>query len=211
MTLRGLIIGIAVWLPATVFAGTSWSESQPPKRVKPATGWYDTGSGYSYDYSYPYGTSTYSPGTDYYGFSPDTFTSYSPDDYNAEIKKSAELLKSEAERQASGPFIDELQTKSSLEVFRLKLAPDVCQQIACRALSPDTARKYIEQFEVLRVAQDRQNTTQRSAAAAERSAAAAESNTHIAEAALGFSFLSLLISFLAYWRMSRSTKSAMPA
>ena len=114
-----------------------------------------------------------------------------------------ESLKSEAERQASGPFIDELQTKSSLEIFRLKLAPDVCQQIACRALPPDTARRYVVAYADMRIA-DAHQTALRNAAAAERS-------TLIAAAAAGVSQLSLLISFLTFWRAVRSTKSAIPA
>jgi hypothetical protein len=193
MTLRRLVIGSIVWIPATPFVSASWSQGQP-NRTKSAKG------GYSYDYSYGFSD-----------FSPDTFTSFYPDEYNAEIKKSLTLLRSEAERQASGQFITELQKKSSLEIFRLKHATDLCQQIACLALSPDKAREYIAEFQTIRDADDRQNISQRSVAAAERSAAAAESNTHIAEAALGFSFLSLLISALTFWRTSSTTKSAIAA
>jgi hypothetical protein len=184
MTLRGIIIGIAVCFSATIFVSSGWSQSHPSRKRT---------TSYSYD--------------TYTSFFPDTYGTYDysqPIDYSQEIKKSVESLKSEAERQASGPFIDELQTKSSLEIFRLKLAPDVCQQIACRAFSPDTARRYVVAYADMRVADDAHQTALRNAAAAERSML-------IAAATASVSLLSLVISALSYRRAGRSTKSAVSA
>lgn len=176
MTLRRLIIGIAVWLPTTVFASASWSQSQP-NRVR------SSHDSYSYltplDFSYP-------------------------TDYNEEIRKSLERLKSETERSAIGHILADLDKKSNREILGLKLAPDVCQEIACRAVSPDTARRYVEAYSGMRVADDAYQTALRNAAATERS-------TLIAAAAASVSLLSLLISVLSYRRTMRSTKSAMPA
>jgi hypothetical protein len=174
--LRELIMGIAVWLPAMVFASVSWSQSQP-NRVKPTTGWYDTGYGYS---------------------------DYSPIDYSEEIKKSLARLNSEAERLAIDHILADLATKSSSEIFGLKLATDVCQEIACRGVSPDTAHRYVDAFADKRVSDDAHQTALRNAAAAER-------NTFIAAAAAGVSLLSLLVSGLSYRRTGRNTKSAIPA
>jgi hypothetical protein len=80
----------------------------------------------------------------------------------------------------------------------------MCQEIACRGVSTDTARRYVEAYSGMRVADDAYQTALRNAAAAERS-------TLIAAAAASVSLLSLLISGLGYWRTLRRTKSAIPA
>jgi hypothetical protein len=144
MTLRGLIIGIGVWLPATLFAAASWSQGPPPKRVAP-----------SYDASYDntWGASDYSQ----------------PIDYSQEIRKSLERLKP-PERLVIDSILAELGKKSPGEIFSLKLeTDDVCQEIDCRGASPTTVRHYVEAYAEQRAANDAHQTALRSAAAAERS------------------------------------------
>jgi hypothetical protein len=161
MTLRGIIIGIAVCLPAMVFALTpeDWQKLKADNPI---------------------------------------------DFYTQEIMKSLERLKSETERLAITQIIAELDKKSYRDILGLKLAPDVCQEIACRDVSPDTVRRYVVAYADMRIADDAHQTALRNAAAAERSAL-------IAVAAASVSLLSLLISVLSYRRTSRSTKSAIPA
>jgi hypothetical protein len=189
MTLRGIIIGVAVCLPATVFASASWSQSQPNRATHSYVPPYDA------TYMPPY-DATYVPSYDA--------------SYDTEIRKSLERL-NPSERSVIVSILAELGKKSPGDILRLKLETDVCQEIDCRGVSPTTARHYVEAYAEKRIADDTHQTALRSAAAAERNAAAAESNKHIAEAALGFSFLSLLISFLTFWRKSFSTKNAISA
>jgi hypothetical protein len=111
MTLRRLIM-IAVCLPATVFVSSGWGQGPPPKRVAPAS---DTISAFQ---PYDNGWGDYS----------------TPIDYSQEIKKSVELLKSETERSGIKQITDELDTKSNRDILALTLAPDVCQEIACRGV-----------------------------------------------------------------------------
>jgi hypothetical protein len=101
-------------------------------------------------------------------------------------------------------ILAELDKKSNREILGLKLAPDVCQEIACLGISPDTVRRYVAAYADMRVADDAHQTALRNAAAAER-------GTLIAAAAASVSLLSLLISGLSFWRTLRSTKSALPA
>ncbi|MDQ6867424.1 MAG: hypothetical protein M3178_03080 [Pseudomonadota bacterium] len=184
MTLRGLIIGIAVCFSATIFVSSGWSQSHPNRKRT---------TSYSYD--------------TYTSFFPDTYGTYdysTPVDYSQEIKKSVELLKSETERLAIGQILADLATKSSSEIFGLKLATDVCQEIACRGASPDAAHRYVAAYADKRAADDAHQTALRNAAAAEWSVV-------IAAAAASVSLLSLLISGLSFWRTLRNTKSAIPA
>ncbi|ARN80402.1 hypothetical protein B1812_04135 [Methylocystis bryophila] len=182
MTMRGLMIGIAVWLPAMVFVSVGWGQSKP-NRVKPS-------------YVPPY-DATYVPSYD---------ATYYPD-YGPEIRKSLERL-NPPERFVIESILAELATKSREEIFRLKLETDeVCQEIDCRGASPIRVGHYIEAYAEQRATDDARQNALRNAGAAERSAAAAESNKQIAEVALGFSFLSLLISFLTFWRASSGAKS----
>ena len=168
MMLRGLIIGIAVWIPATVFAGASWSQSQT-NRVKASSG---GSSSSSIDYS-------------------------NTPSYTQEIRQSLERLNSGTERLAVGQILDELDTKSNREILVLKFAPDVCQEIACRAVSPDTAHRYVAAYADARVAEDAHRT--------------ALWSVLIAAATASVSLLSLLISVLSYRRTVRPTESATPA
>jgi hypothetical protein len=177
MTLRGLIIAVAVCFPAAIFVSSGWGRSQPPRQNP---GYTDYGSSY-YDTSTPL-----------------------REDYNEGIKKSLERLTSETERLAIGQILAELDKKSYREILALKLAPDVCQELACRAVSSTTVRHYVDAFDSMRVADDAHE-------AALRSSAASEWSTLIAAASASVSLLSLLISALSYRRTVRSAKSAIPA
>jgi hypothetical protein len=127
-----------------------------------------------------------------------------PTDSSQEIRSSLERIALEAERLAIGPILDDLQKKSYLEILALRLAPNVCQEIACRAVPPETARRYVEAYAAERVVEDAHQTALRNAAAAERSA-------FFAAGAAIISLLSLSISALSYRRTLRSPKGALPA
>jgi hypothetical protein len=187
--LRGLIIGIAVSLSATVFTNVSWSQSQSSVLQKRR------------------GIDAQEKGQA--GLSPFAKilagdTPFDIPDYDQEISKSLERLNSETERLAIKDILAELDQKSNREILALKLAPDVCQEIACRGVSPDTAHRYVEAYADKRVNDDAHQTALRNAAAAERSVL-------IAAMAASVSLLSLLISGLSYRRTGRNTKSAIPA
>jgi hypothetical protein len=178
MTFRGIIIGIAVCFLVTSGLG----QSQPNRKRTTSSDYY------SFYPDTTYGTSDYTQSID----------------YSQEIKKSVELLKSETERAATKQITDDLDTKSNRDILALKLAPDVCQEIACRGVSTDTVRRYVVAYWDMRTADVAQQTALRNAAAAERS-------TLIATATASVSLLSLLISVLSYRRTVRSTKSAISA
>jgi len=110
-----------------------------------------------------------------------------------DIDKAVGRLNSLVERSAIREIFSELDKKSYREILFLKLAPDICQEIECRGAAPDTVRHYVEGYSQERVAADNHETAMRSAAASERSGLIA-----IASAAL--SFVSLLISMLAFLR-----------
>jgi hypothetical protein len=195
MMLRGLIIGIAVWLPATVFTSASWGQNQPLQNRR---GLDAQEKGEAASILHKFSDINTQQG------SSNSARDFSGDYYPQEITKSVERFHSEAERLAIKDILAELDKKSNREILGLKLAPDVCQEIACLGISPDTVRRYVAAYADMRVADDAHQTALRNAAAAER-------GTLIAAAAANVSLLSLLISGLSFWRTLRSTKSALPA
>ena len=79
MTLRGIIIGVAVCFPATVCASASWSQSQPNRATPSYVPPYDA------TYTPPY-DATYTPPYDA------TYVPSYDASYDTEIRKSLERL-----------------------------------------------------------------------------------------------------------------------
>jgi hypothetical protein len=118
-----------------------------------------------------------------------------------EIDKAVGQLHSLAERSAIRRIFSEIDKKPCREIFFLKLAPELCQEIECYGAAPDTVRRYVEGYSQERVAADNHETALRSAAASERSGL-------IAMASAVLSFVSLLISMLAFLRPVRVATAA---
>jgi hypothetical protein len=147
---------------------------------------------------------SYSPGTDY-SYSPGYSASYSPGytDYYYPINQSIDRLTSTVERSAIPKILVELNNKTYLELASLKLAPDVCREIACLGASTETVRRYVEEYSAMRIAADNHET-------AVRSAAASETSIGIALASAGIAFFALLISGATFWRAGRLQGTAAP-
>ena len=191
MTLRGLIIGIAVCLLVEAIA---------------LFGWHQLGRNLQSEFVYD-------------TFSPDTKMFYSPDtpsgdgsyaypmnpgytDYSKDIKAAVAAIKSEKERVAVDQIFDELEKKTYREIVDLKVASNVCQEIACGALSSNTAHQAVENYYDMRIAVDAHNTAMRNAAAAERS-------SFIAFASATIAFFALTVSGLSFRLAHRGARSAL--
>jgi hypothetical protein len=197
MTLRGIIFGVAVWVPAAVFTSAGWSQSQSDvlqnrrafesraNQKLSSDDWAQNAQNKRFGSSAASG-----------GGSTDTF----PDYYPEEINKSIEHFHSGAEQLAIKEILADLDKKSSREILSLKLAPDVCQEIACQGVLRDTVRRYVVEYSQMRIADDAHETALRNAAAAERS-------TLFAGVAVIVSLLSLLLSAFNY----RRSKNAVAA
>ena len=188
MTLRGIMFGVAVWVPAVVFTSAGWSQSQSDV-LQNRRGLESRGDQkLSSDVGIPkkrFGSSTASSGSS----ATDTFEDYYPEEFN----KSLEHFHSGAERLAIKDILADLDKKSNREILSLKLAPDICQEIACQGVSPDTVRRYVAAYAEMRIADDAHDTALRNAAAAERS-------TLFAGAAVIISLLSFSLGALNYRR-----------
>jgi hypothetical protein len=134
----------------------------------------------------------------------DPFDYSEPIDYSQPIAKSLERLQSETERTALTEILGELDKKTYSEIVTLKLSPDVCQEIACRSVSTDTAKQYISAYYDMRIAEDNHDTALRNAAASERSSFVAVVNATV-------SLLALAVSVLGFRRARRTANSAPPA
>jgi hypothetical protein len=125
----------------------------------------------------------------------DTVYTETYSDYPQEIQKSLENLKSESERAAIRQILDELDNKLPRELLRLRLAVEVCQEIACRGVSSDTVHRYVEAYTDMRRAEDLHQTGLRNAAASERS-------SYISAGATIISLFSFFVAVLGYRRKS---------
>jgi hypothetical protein len=139
MTLRGLILGIAVCFPAMVFASSSWGQSQP-NRSSPSS-------------------------TDVWTSAPIIAPEGAMEVDS--IKKALDAIESVAQRSAMKEIVAVLDQKSYRQLLDLQLAPDACQDIACQDVPPDVVRRYVAAYATMRAADDARQTALRNAAAGE--------------------------------------------
>lgn len=156
MTARGLIVGILICLLVECVAFVGWRLSGRSLNFIP-------------DYGSFYDTSTYSPDTTTYYSTDSAYPSYTKSiDYTSGIKKSVAQLKSEVDRIAIPQIMEDLSTKDTLEILRVKFASDICQEVSCRGAAPETVKKFVEEYSSARAVEDSHNVALRNAAATER-------------------------------------------